>query len=156
MQARFLPALGLKHERAARERLIQLAQAAKQARRGPPRPWSGSTSPSIAVLPFLNIGAEPDNEYLCEGLAEELINALSKIKSFFVVARASAFAFRGTGIEVREIGRRLNVDTLLQGSIQRSGDRLRIAAQLIDAKSGHQFWSERFDRQMTDVFAHPG
>src|ERR1700730_3900499 len=109
--------------------------------------------PSIAVLPFLNISADAENDYLCEGLAEELINALAKIKSFFVVARASAFSFRGTDIDAREIGRRLNVDTILEGSIQRAGDRLRVTAQLIDAGNGFHFWSERFDRQMTDVFA---
>ena len=114
---------------------------------------SGGRTPSIAVLPFHNIGADAENEYLCQGLAEELINALAQIKSFFVVARASAFSFRGTDIDAREIGRRLNVDTILEGSIQRLGDRLRVTAQLIDTGNGFHFWSQQFDRQMTDVFA---
>jgi TolB-like protein/Tfp pilus assembly protein PilF/DNA-binding XRE family transcriptional regulator len=156
VQARFLPALRLKNETGASERLLQLAQQAQQERtdiqvRSEAR--SGRGTPSIAVLPFLNIGADTENDYLCEGLAEELINALAKIKSFFVVARASAFSFRGADIDAREIGRRLNVDTILEGSIQRVGDRLRVTAQLIDAGSGFHFWSQRFDRQMTDVFA---
>ncbi len=154
VQARFLPVLRLKNETAAIERLLQLAQQAQQDR-ADIHAGSGSARrmPSIAVLPFLNISADAENDYLCEGLAEELINALTRIKSFFVVARASAFSFRGTDIDAREIGRRLNVDTILEGSIQRVGDRLRVTAQLIDAGNGFHFWSERFDRQMTDVFA---
>jgi serine/threonine-protein kinase len=156
VQARFLPVLRLKNEPGASERLLQLAQQAQQERtdiqvRSEAR--SGRVTPSIAVLPFLNISADAENDYLCEGLAEELINALAKIKSFFVVARASAFSFRGADIDAREIGRRLNVDTILEGSIQRVGDRLRVTAQLIDAGSGFHFWSQRFDRLMTDVFA---
>jgi TolB-like protein len=105
------------------------------------------------VLPFLNRSGDPENVYLCEGLAEELINALTRIKSCMVVARASAFSFRGQDVDVREIGRRLNVDTVLDGTIQRAGDRLRVTAQLTDAGNGFQFWSERYDRQITDVFA---
>src|ERR1700758_4220663 len=154
VQARFLPVLRLKNETAASERLLELAQQAQQER-ADSHAGSGAARrmPSIAVLPFLNISADAENDYLCEGLAEELINALTKIKSFFVVARASAFAFRGSEIDAREGGRRLNVDTILEGSIQRAGDRLRVTAQLIDAGNGFHFWSEQFDRQMTDVFA---
>jgi TolB-like protein/Tfp pilus assembly protein PilF len=156
VQARFLPVLRLKNETAASERLVRLAQQAQQERTDiqvSSEARSGRRTPSIAVLPFLNISADAENDYLCEGLAEELINALAKIKSFVVVARASAFSFRGTDIDAREIGRRLNVDTILEGSIQKVGDRLRVTAQLIDAGNGFHFWSERFDRQMTDVFA---
>lgn len=156
VQARFLPVLRLKNEPTARERLLQLAQQAQQQRTDTDqgaelRPTE--RAPSIAVLPFVNIGADANNEYFCEGLAEELINALTQIKGFFVVARGSAFSFRGRDLDVREIGRRLNVDTVLEGSIQKVGDRLRVTAQLVDAGNGFQFWSERFDRQMTDVFA---
>ena len=154
VQARFLPVLRLKNETMASERLLELAQRAQQGRADAHAgSESGRRMPSIAVLPFLNIGADTENDYLCEGLAEELINALTRIKSFFVVARASAFVFRGTDVDAREIGRRLNVDTILEGSIQRAGDRLRVTAQLIDAGNGFHFWSERFDKQMTDVFA---
>src|ERR1700747_1430799 len=127
VQARFIPVLRLKSENAARERLLQLAQQAQQERTdthagSDVRPGRGT--PSIAVLPFINISADAENEYFCEGLAEELINALTNIKAIFVVARASAFSFKGRDIDVREIGRRLNVDTVLEGSIQKVGDRL--------------------------------
>jgi TolB-like protein/Tfp pilus assembly protein PilF len=154
VQARFLPVLRLKHEPAARERLQELAQQAQQQRTDIHLGAEvRSGRPSIAVLPFLNISTDAENDYFCEGLAEELINALTKIKGFFVVARGSAFSFRGKEIDVREIGRRLNVDTILEGSIQKLGDRLRVTAQLIDAGNGFHFWSERFDCQMTDIFA---
>jgi TolB-like protein/DNA-binding XRE family transcriptional regulator len=157
VQARFLPALKLKNEAAATERLLGLAQSAQQERAnhlvGGGEPRASRRALAIAVLPFLNRSNDPQNDYLCEGLAEELISALTRIKSCLVVARASAFSFRGHDIDVREIGRRLDVDTVLEGSVQRSGDRLRITAQLIDAGNGFHFWSERFDRQITDVFA---
>ncbi|MEO7206940.1 MAG: helix-turn-helix domain-containing protein [Steroidobacteraceae bacterium] len=155
VQARFLPVLRLKSEPAARERLLQHVLQAQQQRAdahfgGDIR--AGRPTPSIAVLPFTSIGTFPDHEYLCEGVAEEIINALTQIKKFFVVARGSAFSFRGRELDAREIGRRLNVDTILEGSVQKMGDRLRVTAQLIDAGNGFQFWSQRFDRQMTDVF----
>src|SRR5271165_6579416 len=159
VQARFVPALKLKNETAAMERLLQLAQGGQQDLGRHPvtgieleqRPIRRALS--IAVLPFLNRSGDPENVYLCEGLAEELINALTKIKSCMVVARASAFSFHGQDVDVREIGRRLNVDTVLDGTVQRSGDQLRVTAQLTDAGNGFQFWSERYDRQITDVFA---
>jgi serine/threonine-protein kinase len=152
VQARFLPVLRLKNEPAARELLLHLAQQQRIDTYIGTEVRSARRTPSIAVLPFLNISADAENDYLCEGLSEELINALTKIKGFFVVARGSAFSFRGKEIDVREIGRLLNVDTILEGSIQKLGDRLRVTAQLIDAGSGFHFWSERFDRRMTDVF----
>ncbi len=157
IQARFLPALKLRNEAAAAERLLELAQNAQLERAnhlvGAPEPRPNHRPLSIAVLPFLNRSNDPDNDYLCEGLAEELIGALTRIKSCLVVARGSAFAFRGQDIDVREIGRRLNVDTVLEGSVQKAGNRLRITTQLIDAGNGFHFWSERFDRQVADVYA---
>jgi len=153
VQARFLPVLRLRNEPAARERLLHLAQQQRIDTHMSAELRLGQRSPSIAVLPFLNISTDAENDYFCEGLSEELINALTKIKGFFVVARGSAFSFRGKEIDVREIGRLLNVDTILEGSIQKVGDRLRVTAQLIDAGNGFHFWSERFDRRMTDVFA---
>jgi TolB-like protein/Tfp pilus assembly protein PilF/DNA-binding XRE family transcriptional regulator len=155
IEARFLPALGLKHEPAARERLLQLAaealrqKADAEATESP----SAAMTRSIAVLPFLNLSADPDNEYFCDGLAEELLNALTKIRRLFVVARASAFSFKGKNLDAREIGRRLNVDTIVEGSVKKSGDRLRVSVQLINAGNGFQLWSERFDRRMIDLFA---
>ena len=110
------------------------------------------TSPSIAVLPFVNISADPENEYFCDGLAEELINALTKIESLRVVARASAFSFKDKQTDVREIGHKLNVATLLEGSVRRAGDRLRITAQLVNVEDGFHLWSEQYDRPMKDIF----
>jgi eukaryotic-like serine/threonine-protein kinase len=111
------------------------------------------TKPSIAVLPFVNMSAEPEQEYFCDGMAEELINALTHIKDLRVVARTSAFAFRGEKIDVREIGKRLNVETVLEGSVRKAADRLRITAQLINVSDGYHLWSEKFDRNLEDVFA---
>jgi TolB-like protein/Tfp pilus assembly protein PilF len=155
VQARFLPVLQLKNEPRAGERLLNLAKQAQERRtdrNSGAEVRSSVAAPSIAVLPFVSIGTFTDHEYLCEGIAEELINALTQIKALIVVARASAFAFRGRDVDVREVGRRLNVETVFEGSIQIVGDRLRVTARLIDAGNGYQFWSERFDRKMTDVF----
>jgi len=104
------------------------------------------------VLPFKDLTGDADNEYFCDGLAEELLSALAKIRGLFVVARASAFSFKGKDLDAREIGRRLGVDTLLEGSVKKSGPRLRISVQLINAANGFQIWSERFERLMTDLF----
>jgi serine/threonine protein kinase len=114
-------------------------------------PETQSTS-SIAVLAFKDMSPQKDQDYLCEGLAEELINALTKIKSLRVTARTSAFAFKDKQLDIREIGLKLNVETVLEGSIQKSGNRLRITAQLINVGSGYHIWSERYDREMKDVF----
>lgn len=108
---------------------------------------------SIAVLPFVNISADADNEYFCEGLAEELLNALAKIEGLKVAARTSAFSFKGKNANVSEIGTALGVNTILEGSVRRSGERLRISVQLINASDGYHLWSERYDREMRDIFA---
>ena len=107
---------------------------------------------SIAVLAFKDMSQQKDQDYLCEGLAEELINALTKIKSLRVSARTSAFAFKDKQLDIREIGSKLNVETVLEGSIQKSGNRLRITAQLINVGNGYHIWSERYDREMKEVF----
>ncbi|MCZ6776598.1 MAG: protein kinase, partial [Ignavibacteria bacterium] len=109
--------------------------------------------PSIAVLPFVNMSAHSENEYFSDGLAEELINALTKIKGLQIVARTSAFSFRGKEIDIREIGRKLNVRTVLEGSVRKAGNRLRITVQLVKVADGYQLWSERYDKEMDDVFA---
>jgi serine/threonine protein kinase/tetratricopeptide (TPR) repeat protein len=109
--------------------------------------------PSIAVLPFVNMSADPEQDYFCDGLAEELINALTKIKDIKVVARTSAFAFKGKTIDVREIGGMLNVEKVLEGSVRKSGNKLRITAQLVNVADGYHLWSEKFDRDMEDIFA---
>ena len=110
-------------------------------------------APSIAVLPFVDMSPQKDQEYFCDGIAEELINALSHIQDLRVVARTSAFAFKGEKTDIREIGEKLNVQTVLEGSLRKAGNRLRITAQLISIDDGFHLWSERFDRDAADVFA---
>ena len=109
--------------------------------------------PSLAVLPFANLSADKENEYFSDGLAEDIINALTQVPGLRVMARTSAFAFRGKEHDVREIGTRLNVETILEGSVRRAGNRIRVTTQLVKASDGYHLWSHRFDREMTDVFA---
>jgi TolB-like protein/Tfp pilus assembly protein PilF len=108
---------------------------------------------TIAVLPFANLSSDPDNEYLCDGLSEELINGLTKVPSLRVVAHSSSFAFKGRNVDVREIGRQLGVGSILEGSVRRAGDRLRISAQLIDTAGGFHAWCEQYERRLDDVFS---
>ncbi len=110
-------------------------------------------TPSIAVLPFANMSADKENEYFSDGLAEEILNLLAKIPGLKVIARTSAFAFRGKEQDIRKIAETLNVGTILEGSVRRAGNRIRVTAQLIEAENGSHLWSERYDRDMTDVFA---
>ena len=109
--------------------------------------------PSIAVMPFVNMSADPEQEYFCDGIAEEIINALTQIDGLRVIARTSAFAFKGKSEDIREIGRKLGVANLLEGSVRKSGNKLRITAQLINVADGYHVWSEKFDRDMEDIFA---
>ncbi len=118
----------------------------------PSRPPQEHT-PSIAVLPFADMSPEKDQDYFAEGIAEELIHALSRIQGLHVVSRTSAFAFKGRSQDIRDIGRTLNVRTVLEGSVRKAGNRLRITAQLINIEDGYHLWSERFDRDAADVFA---
>ena len=108
--------------------------------------------PTIAVLPFVDLSPERDQEYFCDGLTEELINALAKFGDLRVTSRMSTFQFKGTSEDIRHIGERLKVKTVLGGSVRKSGDQLRISAQLVDVTSGYQLWSERYDRTMLDIF----
>jgi serine/threonine protein kinase/Tfp pilus assembly protein PilF len=110
-------------------------------------------APSIAVLPFTDMSAEKDQEYFGEGIAEELINALAHIQGLRVVARTSAFALKGINLDIREIGRKLDVNAVLEGSVRKAGIRLRVTAQLINVEDGFHLWSERYDREMADIFA---
>jgi serine/threonine-protein kinase len=109
--------------------------------------------PSIAVLPFANMSRDPDDEYFSDGLAEEIINVLAHVSGLKVIARTSAFAFKGKHEDIRGIARALDVTNILEGSVRRAGSRVRITAQLISAKDGTHLWSERYDRELTDVFA---
>jgi len=108
---------------------------------------------TIAVLPLVNISPDPENEYICDGLAEELINGLTQIEGLRVVSRSSSFHFKGTTPDVREIGRRLGASLLVHGSLRRSGDNLRLTMQLSQTDEGYQIWSQRFDAQVRDLFA---
>jgi TolB-like protein/Flp pilus assembly protein TadD len=112
-----------------------------------------SAAKSVAVLPFTNMSADADNEYFTDGMAEEIINALNKVQSLRVAARTSSFAFKGKNEDVGEIGRKLKVSTVLEGSVRKMGNRLRITAQLVNVADGYHLWSERYDREMEDVFA---
>jgi serine/threonine-protein kinase len=108
---------------------------------------------SVAVLPFVNMSADPEQEYFCDGMTEELIAALTRVEGLRVPARTSCFAFKGKKVGLREIGRRLGVATLVEGSVRKAGRRLRITAQLVDVAEDTPLWSERYDRELEDVFA---
>ena len=108
--------------------------------------------PSIAVLPFDNMSGDPEDEYLADGIAEDIITAISKIGQMFVIARNSTFIYKGKPVKAKQVSEEFGVQYILEGSLQRSGDRLRITAQLIDALTGHHLWAERYDRRMKDLF----
>ena len=108
---------------------------------------------SIAVLPFVNMSPEPQQEYFCDGMTEEIINSLTQVTDFKVIARTSAFQFKGMSVDIREVGRRLDADLVIEGSVRKSGDQLRITAQAIETESGHHLWAETFRRELKDVFA---
>ncbi len=103
------------------------------------------------MLPFTNLSANPENEYFCDGLAEELLNALAKIDQLKVAARTSTFSFKGKNAPVSEIAKALNANTIMEGSVRKSGNRVRITAQVINAADGYYLWSERYDREMKDI-----
>ena len=109
--------------------------------------------PSIAVLPFANMSADKENEYFSDGLVEEIINVLANLPGLKVAGRSSSFFFRGKDVEFVEIGKKLNVDHILEGSVRKVGSRIRVTAQLIKVADGFHLWSEKYDREMTDVFA---
>jgi serine/threonine-protein kinase len=113
------------------------------------QPGDAATAESIAVLPFVNMSADPENEYFTDGIAEEIINALTKIQALRVAARTSSFAFKE---DIGGIARKLKVATVLEGSVRKAGNRLRVTAQLVNAADGYYLWSERYDRQLEDVF----
>ena len=134
----------------------QFAQALTWPAGGSTPPGSlagGAPAKSIAVLPFVNMSADPENEYFTDGIAEEIINALTKIQALRVASRTSAFAFKGKNEDIGEIGRKLKVATVLEGSVRKAGLKLRVTAQLVNVADGYHLWSERYDRQLEDVFA---
>ena len=116
-------------------------------------PSAPKVAKSIAVLPFADMSPEHDQEYFTDGIAEEIINALTKIQALRVASRSSAFAFKGKSQDIRDVGEKLGVSTVLEGSVRKAGNRLRITAQLINVADGYHIWSDRYDRQLEDVFA---
>jgi adenylate cyclase len=106
----------------------------------------------LAVLPFINMSADPENEYFSDGITEELLNAITKVDGLQVTSRTSSFAFKGKNSDIRDIGIQLNVDRILEGSVRRSGNRVRITAQLVNTSDGYHIWSENYDRNLTDIF----
>ena len=112
-----------------------------------------SSGKSIAVLPFVNMSNDPDQDYFCDGLSEEIIDALSQLNNLRVIARTSSFSFKGKNLDVREIGKMLNVKTLLEGSVRKSGNRLRITTKLVSVSDGSHLWTNRYDRELEDIFS---
>jgi len=108
---------------------------------------------SVAILPFADLSEAKDQDYFCDGLAEEILNVLASIRGLHVASRTSSFRFRGSDVDAREIGRTLNVAAIMEGSVRKAGDRVRVTAQLIDAGNGYHLWSENFDRRLEDIFA---
>ncbi len=138
----------------ARELMAALeVLAVTSSRGGEPAVDDGMPGPSVAVLPFVNLSPEPDTEYFSDGITEEIISSLAHLHGLRVAARTSSFAFKGKNMDLREIARRLDVTAVLEGSVRRAGNRIRVTAQLIDATGGHHLWSERYDRTVADAFA---
>jgi TolB-like protein len=134
-----------KHRSPGASRVASETHAPAPEKAGPPRL-------SIVVLPFANIGGDPEQEYFVDGVTESLTTDLSRIAGSFVIARNTAFTYKGKPFDVKQIGRELNVRYALEGSVQRSGNRLRVNVQLIDAETGAHLWAERFDKPVADLF----
>ena len=134
---------------------LALSMADRELTQGIPTPRATrpvSRVASLAVLPFVNMSTDPENEFFSDGMTEELINALTRVQGLQVTSRTSVFAYKGRDVDIREIGHRLNVGAVLEGSVRRVGNRLRVTAQLVNAIDGYHLWSETYDRQLADVF----
>jgi len=144
--------VGEVHESAAKQ-----APPVKRDVALPAAPDAGARSlpdkPSIAVLPFVNMSGDPEQEYFSDGITEDIITALSRFRWFLVIARSSTFVYKGQGVDVKQVGRDLGARYVLEGSVRKSGQRVRITAQLIEAISGGHIWAEQYDRELTDIFA---
>ncbi len=119
-----------------------------------PSPKPGNeTEPSIAVLPFVNMSADPEQEYFSDGISEEILNVLVRVKGLKVASRTSSFTYKGENLDIPEIARQLKVSNIVEGSVRKSGNRVRITAQLINTSDDRHLWSDTFDRELTDIFA---
>ena len=150
---RYQSAMDLLSSLEAVKKGLTMTGKAPEARPGTTPSGTIGWQASVVVLPFANMSADPEQDYFCDGMAEEIINALTQVEGLRIVARTSAFSFKGKNVDVREIGRVLGVEAVLEGSVRRAGNRLRITAQLINVADGFHLWSERFDRELADVFA---
>ena len=117
-----------------------------------PAPLPLPDKPSVAVLPFTNMSGDPEQEFFADGIAEDIITALSRYPSLFVIARNSSFTYKGRAVDVRQVGRELGVRYLLEGSLRRAGNRIRLSAQLVEVETGKHVWGERYDRDLADIF----
>jgi TolB-like protein/Tfp pilus assembly protein PilF len=138
------------------ERVVQAIarQSHSDVKRVPPdQPRGASARKAIAVLPLANMSADPENEYFSDGVTEDIINALAKVPGIQVASRTSSFAFKGKDVDVRQIGEKLSVTSVLSGSVRKVGNRIRIVVQFVNVESGYHIWSETYDRQLEDVFA---
>ncbi|MEJ2122368.1 MAG: adenylate/guanylate cyclase domain-containing protein [Alphaproteobacteria bacterium] len=132
---------------------IRLGDVEATSTSGPQGTLPLPDKPSIAVLPFEDLSADRDQEYFADGIAEDIITALSRNRGVFVIARNSSFTYKGAAVDVKRIGQQLGVRYVLEGSVRKAGNRVRITAQLIDAASGNHVWAERYDRELEDIFA---
>ncbi len=132
---------------------LDLAHKSATAPQGPLLPPRPPDKPSIAVLAFSNMSGDPEQEYFSDGICEDIITDLSKLSELLVIARNSSFAYKGKPVDVKQVGRDLGVRYVLEGSVRKAGNRVRVTGQLIDAASGAHIWAERFDRDLTDIFA---
>jgi TolB-like protein len=150
---RTLPRKGLRFIGAVREESQSPRKAdAASTKESPPPPLALPDKPSIAVLPFTNMSGDPEQDYFADGMAEEIITALSRCSWLFVIARNSSFTYQGKAVDIRQVGRELGVHYVLEGSVRRGGDRLRITGQLIDATTGGHIWADRFEGNLGNVF----
>jgi TolB-like protein len=129
-----------------------LATSAPERTGAVPAPQAPAGRPAIAVLPFANISGDPEQEYFADGLTEDIITDLSRVSALFVVARNTVFTYKGKAVEVREAARALGVGHVLEGSVRKAGDRVRITVQLVDGRSGGHLWANRYDRGLDDIF----
>ena len=120
---------------------------------GPATPLPLPDKPSVAVLPFTNMSADPEQEFLADGIAEDVITALSRYPSLFVIARNSSFTFKGRAVDVKQVGRELGVRYVLEGSLRKTSNRIRVTAQLVEAETGKHVWADRYDRDLANIFA---
>ena len=142
-----LPRRGLRFVGAVREEECGPAEA------GPHKPSLGiADKPSIAVLPFVNLSGDPEQDYFIDGIVEDIITALSRNRAFFVIARNSSFTYKGKPVDTKQVARELGVRYVLEGSVRKSGDRVRVTGQFIEAESGRHLWADRFDGDMVDIF----